>query len=249
MNEVLAHKVAVITGASGAIGRALACEFAAAGARVVLHCFRHRQPAEDTAAAIRDRGGQARVFQGALTSSAEARSLMQCAVDAFARLDILVNNAGISKDALLLLQAEQDWRTVMETNLFSASLCCREALRFMLRRRSGCMVNISSVSGLIGLPGQSAYAASKAGLIGLTKALAHEVGVKGIRVNAIAPGLIESAWVRQLPEARRETAAIALGRLGRPDEVARAAVFLASDWASYITGTVLNVSGGLYTGH
>ena len=246
--SLLKDQVAVVTGASGDLGRAIALRMGASGARVVLHYRSRRAAAEEAAAAIRELGSEAELFQGDLNDADAITRLMASAAERWERLDILVNNAGGSRDGLLLMQSESDLRAVLEANLTSAMLCSREALRYMLRKHRGAIINISSLSGLTGLPGQTAYSAAKAGLVGLPRALAREVGGKGIRVNAVAPGLIDSAVVRALPEPMRDLRSIALGRLGTPDEVANAALFLASELSSYMTGAVLNLSGGLHTG-
>jgi 3-oxoacyl-[acyl-carrier protein] reductase len=246
--SLLRDQVAVVTGASGDLGRAIALRMGASGARVVLHYRSRRAAAEEAAAAIRELGSEAELFQGDLVDGDAITRLMACAAERWQRLDILVNNAGGSRDGLLLMQSESDLRAVLEANLTSAMLCSREALRYMLRKHRGAIINISSLSALTGLPGQTAYSAAKAGLVGLTRALAREVGGKGIRVNAVAPGLIDSAVVRALPEPMRDLRNIALGRLGKPDEVATAVLFLASELSSYMTGAVLNLSGGLHTG-
>lgn len=246
--RLLADQVAVVSGASGDIGSAIALRLGAAGARVVLHYRTRREPAERVAEEIRQMGSDTELVQGDLNESEAVTRLLAVATERWNRLDVLVNNSGGSRDGLLLMQPEGELRELLETNLTSAMLCSREALRYMLRRRSGAIVNVSSLSGLTGLPGQTAYSAAKAGLLGLTRALAREVGSKGIRVNAVAPGLIDSEVVRALPEAMRDLRGVALGRLGQADEVAKAVLFLSSDLASYVTGTVLNLSGGLYTG-
>jgi 3-oxoacyl-[acyl-carrier protein] reductase len=243
----LEGKRSVITGASGDIGRAIARAFADAGSDLVLHYARRAEEARGAAEYAQARGRRALVFEGRLDDSSTGAALMRLAADELGGIDVLVNNAGVTRDGLLFLQPEADWRKVLDVNLFGTMTCCREAIRYMLRLRQGAIVNVSSLSGLTGLPGQAAYSASKAAIIGLTKSLAQEMGAKGIRVNAVAPGLIESEWVKNA-KGRPNPQQIPLGRLGQPSEVASAVLFLASHLSSYVTGTVLNVSGGLYTG-
>jgi 3-oxoacyl-[acyl-carrier protein] reductase len=234
----LEGRSALVTGGSRGIGRAIAEELARAGAAVIVGYRSGADEAEEIAAAIGGRAVQADVSQ-----DEEARRLVEEAGE----LDLLVNNAGVTRDGLLARMPDDDWETVLRTNLYGAFHTCRAAARGMMRRRRGSIVNITSVVGIHGNPGQSNYAASKGGLIGFTKALARELAPRGVRANAVAPGYIDTALTGVLPE--EVTAAILtntpLGRLGEPHDVAGAVRFLCSDEASFITGEVLLVDGGL----
>ena len=234
----LAGRLALVTGGSRGIGRAIAVELARAGAEVVVG---YRTGAAEAEQVAKEIGGRA--LQADLSVPEEAAGL----VEAAGEIDILVNNAGLTRDGLIARMSDEDWRTVIDTNLGGAFATCRAAARGMMKRRSGSIVNLTSVVGLHGNPGQTNYAASKAGLIGLTKALARELATRGVRVNAIAPGYIETALTGVLPEAVREAILgnTPLGRLGTPEDVAGAVRFLCSDEASFITGEVLLVDGGL----
>ena len=248
LSKLLEGQVAVVTGASGDLGHAIALGLGAAGAHLVIHYRSRSNMAKETVEELRRMGAEAEAVQAHLNGGDAVARLMTEAHQRWGRLDVLVNNAGGSRDGLCMMQTERDLREIVDSNLISAALCSREAVRYMLRSHHGAIINVSSLSALTGLPGQTAYSAAKAGLIGLTRALAQEVGTKGIRVNAVAPGLIDSQVVRALPEHLRDVRNISLGRYGRPDEVANAVLFLASDLSSYVTGSVLNLSGGLYTG-
>ena len=234
----LAGRLALVTGGSRGIGRAIAVELARAGAEVVVG---YRSAAEEAEQVATEIGGRA--VQADLSVPEEAAGLVEAAGD----IDILVNNAGLTRDGLIARMSDEDWRTVIDTNLGGAFATCRAAARGMMKRRSGSIVNLTSVVGLHGNPGQTNYAASKAGLIGLTKALARELATRGVRVNAIAPGYIDTALTGVLPDAVREAILgnTPLGRLGTPEDVAGAVRFLCSDEASFITGEVLLVDGGL----
>jgi 3-oxoacyl-[acyl-carrier protein] reductase len=234
----LEGRSALVTGGSRGIGRAIAEELARAGASVIVGYRSGADEAEEVASAI---GGRA--VQADVSLDEEARRLVEEAGE----LDLLVNNAGVTRDGLLARMPDEDWETVLRTNLYGAFHTCRAAARGMMRRRRGSIVNITSVVGIHGNPGQSNYAASKGGLIGFTKALARELAPRGVRANAVAPGYIDTALTGVLPE--EVTAAILtntpLGRLGEPHDVAGAVRFLCSDEASFITGEVLLVDGGL----
>ena len=234
----LEGRLALVTGGSRGIGRAIAVELAQAGARVVVGYRTGAEEAEQVATEI---GGRA--VQADVSEPEQAARLVEDAGD----IDILVNNAGLTRDGLIARMSDEDWRTVIDTNLGGVFATCRAAARGMMRRRSGAIVNLSSVVGVHGNPGQTNYAASKAGIIGFTKALARELATRNVRVNAIAPGYIETALTEVLPDGVREAllAGTPLGRLGAPEDVAGAVRFLCSDEASFITGEVLLVDGGL----
>ena len=234
----LAGKVALVTGGSRGIGRAIALELGRAGASVVLGYRSGRQEAEQVAAEI---GGRA--VQADVSDPGSARSLVEAAGD----IDILVNNAGITRDGLLARMPDEDWRDVIETNLSSMFYTCRAAARPMMKRRGGAIVNVSSIVGVHGNPGQTNYAAAKAGIIGFTKSLARELGSRGVRANVVAPGYVSTRLTEVLPQEAQDAmlGATPLGRLGDPHDVAGAVRFLCSDEASFITGEVLLVDGGL----
>jgi 3-oxoacyl-[acyl-carrier protein] reductase len=234
----LEGKRALVTGASRGIGSAIALELARAGASVVVG---YRSGAEEAEQVASEAGGRA--VQADVSEPGEAKRLVEEAGE----LDILVNNAGITRDTLLARMPDEDWRAVIETNLSGCFYTCRAAVRGMMKRRAGSIVNISSIVGLHGNPGQTNYGAAKAGIIGFTKSLARELGNRGVRANVIAPGYVESRLTDVLPEELRSQmlANTPLGRLGDPGDVAGAVRFLCSDEASFITGEVLLVDGGL----
>ena len=234
----LEGKAALVTGASRGIGRAVAAELAAAGASVVVGYRSGRDEAEALASEI-----GARAVQADVSSPGDAARLVQEAGD----LDILVNNAGLTRDGLLARMPDDDWRTVIETNLSSVFYTCRAVCRPMMKKRSGAIVNVSSIVGVHGNWGQTNYAASKAGIIGFTKSLARELGSRGVRANVVAPGYVKTQLTDVLPEEATEAMLknTPLGRLGEPDDVAGAVRFLCSDEAAFITGEVLLVDGGL----
>ncbi len=242
----LAGRVALVTGASRGIGRAIALRLAGGGAAVVAGARgRH---ADEVASVVVASGGQAVGVSLDVTDADDIGRAVNLAADRFGGIDILVNNAGIVRDQLMLRMKPEEWDAVLATNLTAAFACCRAVVRPMMKRRFGRIINISSVVGQLGNPGQVNYAASKAGLIGLTKALAREVASRGITVNAVAPGMIETDMTMVMDQRARDavSARIPLGRFGAPDDVASAVRFLASDEASYITGQVLGVNGGMY---
>jgi 3-oxoacyl-[acyl-carrier protein] reductase len=240
-------RTALVTGASQGIGEAIARRLAEQGARVVL-AARSEDRLKELAARIDAGGGCARPLALDVSRPETLGERLKQLPEDFAAVDVLVNNAGITADNLLARMSLEDWERVLRTNLTGAYALTRELLRGMMKRRWGRIINVSSVVGLMGNAGQANYAAAKAGLIGLTKSLARELGSRNITVNAIAPGYVETAMTAELPAAAREelAGAIALKRLGTADDVAWAALYLASEEAGYVTGHVLNVSGGLY---
>jgi 3-oxoacyl-[acyl-carrier protein] reductase len=247
MSGVLQDKVALVTGASRGIGRAVAGALAAQGAVVVL-AARDRSRLESAVAEIRGTGGVAEAVSLDVTDRASVESAVRGAVKSHGRIDALVNNAGVTRDTLLLRMKDEDWQAVLDTNLTGVYLCTQAALKPMVRQRSGRIVNVTSVVGLVGNAGQANYAASKAGVVGFTKSVAREVASRGITVNAVAPGFIETDMTAGMTDKAREavTAAIPMGRVGQPADIAGTVAFLISDAASYLTGQVLGVDGGFH---
>lgn len=244
---ILANRVAIVTGASGALGKGIATALAAEGASVVVNYARNAQAAQALVDAISEAGGQAIAVQADIATAEGAEALVKAAQDRFGRIDILVNNAGITRDTLLMRMKEEDWDAVLDTNLKGVFLSTKAVSRPMLKARYGRIINIGSVSGLTGVAGQANYSAAKAGMIGFTRAIARELGSRGITVNCVAPGAIEAGLLLELPEQQRESyrKQIPLERFGRPEDVAAAVVFLAGPGAEYITGQTLAVDGGL----
>ena len=241
------EKTALVTGASRGIGRAIALALASKGFAVALNYAGSHDAAEAVMKEIEDAGGKAFTVQGDVSKSEEVDRIFKTVKDEFGGLDVLVNNAGINRDALLIRMKESNWDDVIATDLKSDFLTTKAAAAMMMRKRKGSIINISSVVGIMGNIGQANYAAAKAGVIGLTKACAKEMAARNIRVNAVAPGFIETAMTDGIPEKIREgmIASIPMGRMGQPEDIARAVCFLASDDAYYITGQVLVVDGGL----
>lgn len=244
---MLQGKIAIVTGSSRGIGAAIARELAAQGALVVVNHRDSAVQADAVVAEILAAGGVAVAIQADVSDFAEAQRLIKETVDRFGRLDILVNNAGTTRDMLIMMMPEADWDLVIQTNLKSAFNCAKAAVRPMMKQRAGRIINITSVSGLAGQAGQTNYSASKAGIIGFTKALAKEVGPRSITVNAVAPGFVPTVLTDVLTEDQKRAiiAMTPLGRFAKPEEIAYAVTFLASDQAAFITGQVVSVDGGL----
>ena len=242
-----AGKTAVVTGGSRGLGRAVCLELAKGGANVVLCYAGNEAAAGETVVACEALGAKALAVRCDVAKADEVKALMDAAVQAFARIDILVNNAGITRDGLLMMMKEEDFDAVINANLKGAFLCMKAVSRLMMKQRYGRIVNLSSVVGLRGNAGQVNYAASKAGVIGMTKSLAKELATRGVTVNAVAPGFIDTDMTAAMPQAAREAtlASIPMGRMGAPEDVAKAVAFLASDEAAYVTGQVLAVDGGM----
>lgn len=244
---MLDGKVAVVTGASRGIGRAIALEMARNRAAVVINYNGSREKAEELQKMIEREGGKACIYQCDVSDFSACEEFIKAVIQEYGRIDVLVNNAGITRDGLLIKMSEEDFDKVLATNLKGAFNCMRFCSRQMLKQKSGRMINISSVSGVAGNVGQSNYAASKAGVIGLTKSAAKELAGRHITVNAIAPGFIETEMTEALSEGFRAEAVrqIPMGCFGKPEDVAQLALFLASDRAAYITGQVIQVDGGM----
>ncbi|WP_418725450.1 3-oxoacyl-[acyl-carrier-protein] reductase [Dysosmobacter sp.] len=240
-------KAAVVTGGSRGIGRAVCLELAKGGANVVLCYAGNEAAANDTVAACEALGARALAVRCNVAEAGEVKALMDAAVQAFGRIDILVNNAGITRDGLLMMMKDEDFDAVINANLKGTFLCMKAVSRLMMRQRYGRIVNLSSVVGLRGNAGQVNYAASKAGVVGMTKSLAKELASRGVTVNAVAPGFIETDMTAAMTDAAKAAtlASIPMQKLGAPEDVARAVAFLASDEAAYITGQVLAVDGGM----
>jgi 3-oxoacyl-[acyl-carrier protein] reductase len=245
----LTGRVALVTGASQGIGHACALELAKAGAAVAL-AARNREKLQQVAAEINAAAGTAAVFPLDVADEEQIKSVFKAASAQFGKIDILVNNAGITRDQLVMRMKRADWDAVLNTNLTSAYLCTQAAISSMLKQRWGRIINITSIFGQIGQAGQANYSASKAGLIGLTMAIAREVASRNITCNAVAPGFIETSMTAVLSDDLKQNALkmIPLGRVGTAQDIASAVRFLASDEASYITGHVLNVNGGMFMG-
>jgi len=245
----LSSRVAFVTGASQGIGRACALRLAKDGA-VVAVAARNQEKLNELVAEITAAGGQAAAFPLDVADEEQVKAVIKAAIAQFGKIDILINNAGITRDQLVMRMKRADWDAVLQTNLTSAYLCIQQVISGMIRQRWGRIINITSVFGQTGQAGQANYSASKAGLIGLTMAIAREVGSRNITCNAVAPGFIETAMTAVLSDEFRQNALkqIPLGRLGSAEDVAGAVAFLASDEACYITGHVLSVNGGMFMG-
>ena len=245
-NETLT-RCALVTGGSRGIGRAVCLDLARAGFAIAVNYAGNQQAAQETAEACRALGVKAEIFAADVSRPEECARLFEEVLAAFGRVDVLVNNAGVTRDSLILCLSEEDFDKVLDTNLKGAFFCCKAAARPMMKQRFGRIINLTSVVGLRGNPGQTNYSASKAGLIGLTKSLAKELASRGITANAVAPGFIDTDMTRAMPEAAKAAmnGTIPLGRPGQPEEVARAVAFFASEESGYITGQVLCVDGGM----
>ncbi|MGI6611451.1 MAG: 3-oxoacyl-ACP reductase FabG [Limnochordia bacterium] len=242
----LAGKIAIVTGANRGLGRAVAERLAATGTAVAV-CARDIAAAQKVVTELPRTANPSLAVTLDVTSTSSCEAAVAKVLAEFGRIDILVNNAGVTRDALMLRMGEDDWDLVLDTNLKGVYRCCKAVLRPMIKARTGCIVNVSSIVGVIGNAGQANYAAAKAGILGLTKSLAKEVASRNVRVNAVAPGYIETHMTQALPLPQRERLqeSIPMGRTGRPEEIAAAIAFLASDDAAYITGQTLVVDGGL----
>lgn len=243
----LNEKVAIITGAAQGIGKEIALLLASLGASIIINDYSNEDEAQNLKTEIDALGSKAEVFIGDISKATDVKSLTEKTMKEFGRIDILVNNAGITRDTLLIRMSEDDWLKVINTNLTGAFYCLQACAKYMMKQRYGRIVNMSSVVGLKGNPGQANYSASKAGLIGLTLSAAKELGSRNITVNAIAPGFISSPMTDVLPDDRKELIIknISLGRFGSPKDVASTVAFLCSDESSYITGQVIGVDGGI----
>lgn len=244
---MLKDKVCIITGSSRGIGKAIALEFAKKGAKLAINSTSENDVAKATLEEIKELGAECVLVTGNVANTQDAKNIIDSCIEKYGRIDVLVNNAGITRDNLLMRMSEEDWDSCIDINLKGAFNCIKAASRPMMKQKNTSIINITSVVGISGNPGQANYSASKAGLIGLTKSVAKEFSKKGIRCNAVAPGFIQSDMTDKLPEEIKEKYfdSIPLGRFGNPEDVAKLCAFLASDLSSYITGQVINVDGGL----
>lgn len=244
---LLQDKVAIVTGGTRGIGRAISLLFAEEGARVVANFSKNVEAAESLIEEARAKKLTLGLFKADVTQFDQVKEMVEEVFRGYGRIDILVNNVGLVRDNFLMLMSDEDWDSLLKTNLTSLFYCCKAVIRKMIPERRGKIINLSSISGILGTSGQTNYAATKGGVIGFTKSLARELGPFNIQVNAVAPGLIESEVVSKMPKERVEAIikSSSLGRMGKPEEVAQAVLFLASDRSSYITGQTLIVDGGI----
>ena len=244
---LLDGKIALVTGGSRGIGRAVAIELAKEGAAVAINYAGNKAAAEEVQSIITQIGGKAMIIQADVSDEKSAMQMVEEVIAQLGGIDILVNNAGITRDGLFIRMKEEDWNAVINTNLTGIFNCTKVAAKYMMKKRSGRIINMSSVSGIMGNAGQTNYAAAKAGVIGFTKSLAREMASRGITVNAVAPGFIATDMTAAMPEKAQEhvLTSIPLGKMGKPEDIANAVLFLASDKASYITGQVIHVDGGM----
>ena len=244
---LLDGKIALVTGGSRGIGRAVAIELAKEGATVAINYAGNKAAAEEVQSIITEMGGKAMIIQADVSDEKSATQMVEEVIAQLGGVDILVNNAGITRDGLFIRMKEEDWNAVINTNLTGIFNCTKVAAKYMMKKRSGRIINMSSVSGIMGNAGQTNYAAAKAGVIGFTKSLAREMASRGITVNAVAPGFIATDMTAAMPEKAQEhvLTCIPLGKMGKPEDIANAVLFLASDKASYITGQVIHVDGGM----
>ncbi|TYZ21120.1 3-oxoacyl-[acyl-carrier-protein] reductase [Selenomonas ruminis] len=244
---LLDGKVALVTGASRGIGRAIAVRLASEGAKVAINYAGNTAKAEEVKAEIEKNGGEAILVQADISSAEAVDAMIEKVTEAFGQIDILVNNAGITRDGLLMRMKDEDFEAVINTNLKGVFYCTKAVSKLMMKKRSGRIVNMASVVGLMGNAGQANYAAAKAGVIGFSKSAAKELAARGINVNVVAPGFIATDMTAAMTDKAKEAtlAGIPLKRMGQPEDVANAVLFLVSDYASYITGQIVNVDGGM----
>lgn len=242
---LLRDRVAIVTGGTRGIGRAIVLELVRSGAKTVFTYLKSDDAASAVLAEVKALGGEAAAVKADARAFGEAKRVAEEALQRFGRLDILVNNAGITKDKALMMMSPDEWQEVIDTDLTGYFNMARAVIVTMMKQKSGAIVNLSSVAGVVGLPRQINYSSAKAGILGMTKSLAKEVGAYAIRVNAVAPGYIETDMTKDLKERDRLARVVPAGRFGRPEEVAKAVLFLACDLAGYITGQVVKVDGGL----
>jgi 3-oxoacyl-[acyl-carrier protein] reductase len=243
----LEDKVAIVTGASRGIGKAIAIKLAREGANIIVNYAGNSQGAEEVVNTIKDIGRQSYAFQANVASAEDVEAMVKFTMEKFTKIDILVNNAGITKDTLLMRMKEEDWDAVLDINLKGTFLCTKAVTKVMMKQRAGRIVNISSVVGFMGNPGQSNYTAAKAGMIGFTKTVARELGSRGITANAVAPGFIETDMTHTLTDEVKSKLKeqIPLGKMGSSEDIANAVTFLVSEAANYITGQTIHVNGGM----
>ncbi len=244
---LLKDKVTIVTGGTRGIGRAISLLFAEEGARVVANFSKDVSAAEDLISHAQSKKLTLGLFKADVTQFDQVREMVEVVFAEYGRIDVLVNNVGLIRDNFLMLMSDEDWEALMKANLSSLFYCCKAVIRKMIPEKKGKIINISSVSGIIGTSGQTNYAATKGGMISFTKSLARELGPFNIHVNAVAPGLIESDLISKMPKERVEAIirSTSLGRMGKPEEVAQAVLFLASDRSNYVTGQTLIVDGGI----